>query len=152
MSRVLKTIGEFLTFLSLAYSLFYWFGVLVFFSFPPTDPDTPSSSYAFVHRIFVGGLVLTLLAPVAYGLRRRRPWALRSSLGLAGFLLALYGLWAVTFVSPALLGQVPLTRSYLVSVAPILVHPNVVKTLVGPTLWLIYFTRPSVRAQFRSGK
>jgi hypothetical protein len=77
------------------------------------------------------------------GLWRSRRWALWLSWGLAAAALALGG-YLVHFSWTFWIFETPTLMERILSV----LHPRVSVLVIFPVAWLIYFTRPKIRALF----
>jgi hypothetical protein len=87
-------------------------------------------------------LMLGTLGFFGQGIVRRCGWAWRWSVVLA-VLLLIGGSLTVLFMIPLTIGSYGKNGVRL-----LLHHPLVIWYFVGPALWLVYYLRPSIRAQF----
>lgn len=95
-------------------------------------------------RAIAGGMALAGVALCAWGLGRRRRWALWLSRALAAAAFGLGGL-AASFHWDFWLWTSPTLRERIQAVLRL----DVVLLLAVPLLWLLWSARPNVRSQFR---
>lgn len=92
----------------------------------------------------IGAIVFAASVLCAWGMWRMRRWALKLSwfIALAVFVCGCYGVY---FMWTFWMSGEPTLWDRIKSV----LHPLVVMHFVLPVFWLIYFTRPNVKGQFK---